>query len=223
VKAHACRKLKHPDDKIAMHAAAAVWHACKKVLAKSHIKTAKDVLKAADVACRNYVHLTLWAFNYPLASPRAPPISLLVDRCDFEVGAKAHTYTQNTECDAGRWARPVVVVVVVVTLEFELLGSSRSGAFRCWRGCSVVGVALEVISFVPGLRLAFVLLPCCVDALVMAVVLVLCFLHGAPCCLLRSARCVAAPLAVCNTNTHRTPQLYACHMHGFLNTMYPHS
>lgn len=74
---NACRQLKFPDDEIAMHAAAAVWHACKEGLSQSEkLKTPMAVHMAADLPCRNYVHLTLWAFLYPLTSPRAPRISL---------------------------------------------------------------------------------------------------------------------------------------------------
>jgi hypothetical protein len=68
---------------------------------------------------------------------------------------------------------------------------------------ALVGVALAMFfSFVPGLQLAFGLLLCSIVARVLAVALVLCFLHGAPCCSLRFALSVAAPLAVCDTHTH---------------------
>lgn len=81
----ACRHLKSPDDKIAMHAASAVWHACKGVLAQSEKFTAaSDVLAAGDLPCRNYVHLTLWAYLYPPASPRAdPPVVRLAFEFNF--------------------------------------------------------------------------------------------------------------------------------------------
>jgi hypothetical protein len=51
--------------------------------------------------------------------------------------------------DARCWARPMVVVLVVVTLGFEL--QVCSGAFGCGGRCSVVYVALGVLSVVPGL------------------------------------------------------------------------
>jgi hypothetical protein len=51
--------------------------------------------------------------------------------------------------DAGRWARPMVVVLVVINSGFEL--QVRSGALDCGRPCSVVDVALGVLSAVPGL------------------------------------------------------------------------
>jgi hypothetical protein len=51
--------------------------------------------------------------------------------------------------DAGRWARPMVIVVVAVNLGFEL--QVRRGAFGCGRRCSVVDVALGVLFVVPGL------------------------------------------------------------------------
>jgi hypothetical protein len=47
------------------------------------------------------------------------------------------------------WDRLVVVVLVVGNLGFEL--QVRSGAFACRRRCSVVDVALGVLSVVPGL------------------------------------------------------------------------
>lgn len=51
-----------------------MWHACKDVLAQSDkFATARALHVAAGLPCRNYVHLTLWAFKYPLASPRAHP------------------------------------------------------------------------------------------------------------------------------------------------------
>jgi hypothetical protein len=51
--------------------------------------------------------------------------------------------------DAGCWARPMVVVVVLVNLGFEL--QVRSGAFGCGRRCSVVDVALGVLYVLLGL------------------------------------------------------------------------
>jgi hypothetical protein len=51
--------------------------------------------------------------------------------------------------DAGRWARPMVVVLVVVNLGCEL--QVCGGAFGCGRPCSVVDVALGVLSVAPGL------------------------------------------------------------------------
>jgi hypothetical protein len=64
------------------------------------------------------------------------------------VGAGTFRARAGLRGDAGRWARWVVVVLVVVDLGFELL--ARSGAFGYWRLC-VVGVALAVLSIVPGL------------------------------------------------------------------------
>jgi hypothetical protein len=80
---------------------------------------------------------------------------------------------------------------------------------------SAVGVALDVFSFVSSLQLACITAVWCSCSCAGACLGAL-HLHGALCCLLRFARCVAAPLAVYNTQTqgHSSVKMPRVHVAG---------
>eukprot|EP00892_Ulva_mutabilis_P009401 jgi/Ulvmu1/6833/UM031_0037.1 len=70
-----CRRiplaLKKPHEKLAAHAAAAVFHACRPQLATrsgDDAWTAERILDDLDLYLRNYVHMACWVRRYPLKS-----------------------------------------------------------------------------------------------------------------------------------------------------------
>lgn len=86
------RQLRGTDADAAKHAAAAVWHTHKAVLAATAPPlSAADVHGGAEAALRNYAHLLIWASLYPPPSARACRFDLcravmLPLRCPLSAG-----------------------------------------------------------------------------------------------------------------------------------------
>jgi hypothetical protein len=115
------------------------------------------------------------------------------------VGAGTFGVRAGLWAGAKSWTQPAVDVVVVVALLFVFLACRR--AFVSWCLRSAVAVALDVFSFMRSLQLACIPTVWCSESCdggcLGALLFAWCSLL-----LLRSARCVAAPLAICNTRYH---------------------